>query len=447
MILSQARAKLQNVVLGWFGLDGSGTYTPGPTMSSQAGQAVSAESALQIAAVWACVRLIAETIASLPCGVYERIPGGGKRPAPGHPLHLILHAQPNTQSTAVQFWEAFVVAMLLPGNAFVEKLMLGQRLVGLRFLSPPRVRVDRMSDGTRRYYYTYDDGIQREIPAARIWRVPGFSLDGDWGVSSIRYGAQVFGHAQAGNEAAGKTFKNGLLPTVAFHYPDKLKDTQREDARAAIETYSGAVNAGKPVILENGMSAETLGINPADAQLLETRRYSREEICAWFRVPPWMVGFGEKSTAWGTGMEQQMIAFQQFVLAPWLRRIEQSIAKDLLSPIDKARYYARFDASALLRGDSTARANFYDKMIKGAVMTPDEAREFEDMEPMGGNASRLIVNSATVLLDSLSEHPVAVQGQGAAAPLPDPNNPDGPSPGDNPNNPNHTGDNPNAGQP
>lgn len=394
-------APLRNMVLGWFGIDGTGTYTPTGTATSVGNVSVSTDSALRLAAVWACVRLISETIASLPLGIYQKR-GTGKRYAPEHPLHSILHDTPNPDSTASVLWEAFVAAMLLPGNGMCEKLMIGNRIVGLRFLAPAQLYTVKGPGGVRRYYYTYDDGVQREIPASKIWRVPGFTLDGSWGVSSIYYGCNVFGSAQSAETAAAKTFEKGLMPTVALSYPEKLRDNQREEMRATVETLSGAANAGRPIVLEAGMSAEILGINPKDAQLLEARNFSREEICSWFRVPPWMVGYGEKSTAWGTGMEQQMIAFLQFVLAPWLRRIEQFIDKDLLTPQDRARgYYSKFSVEGLLRADSKSRAEFYDKMIKAAVMTPDQARELEEWDAMGGNAAKLIVNSATVRLDDL----------------------------------------------
>ena len=413
--MAKLPAPLRNLVLGWFGIGGSGTFTPTSPISSEGNVSVSTDSALRLAAVWACVRLISETIASLPLGIYQRN-GTGKRYAPEHPLHSILHDTPNRDSTASVMWEAFVAAMLLPGNGLCEKLMLGPRLVGLRFLAPARLYIASAAGGAKRYYYTYDDGVQREIPPEKIWRVPGFTLDGSWGVSSIYYGCNVFGSAQAASTAATKTFEKGLMSTVALSYPEKLREDQRDKMRATIEKLSGAANAGKAILLEAGMTATVLGINPKDAQLLEARAYSREEICSWFRVPPWMVGYGEKSTAWGTGMEQQMIAFLQFVLAPWLRRIEQFIDKDLLTPQDRARgYYAKFSVEGLLRADSKSRAEFYDKMIKAAVMTPDQARELEEWDAMGGNAAKLIVNAATVRLEDLGVQNVT-QPQAAANP-------------------------------
>lgn len=390
------------MIRGWFSPDGSGTYNPAISADDASSEVVTTESALRLAAVWACVRLISETIGSLPMGMYQKTNGGrAASPALNHPLHLIIHDQPSSESTASMFWEAFVVSMLLQGNGFAEKLYMGKRLVGLRFLDPSRLEITKLAGGRRRYYYTYDDDVRREVADESVWRVPGFTLNGTWGVSAITYGASIMGGAQAANRVASTTFSKGLMQTVAFTYPTSLKDQQRTEARKRIEALSGAANAGKPIIMENGETAQVLGVKPSDAQLLETRRFTREDICAWFRVPPWMVGFGEKSSAWGTGMEQQMLAFLTFVLAPWLRRIEQGIKKDLLSAGDRLKFYPKFDTNGLLRADSAARADFYDKMIKAAVMTPDECRDLEDLSPMGGNAAKLLINSATLPLDKL----------------------------------------------
>src|SRR5690606_6544843 len=280
--------------------------------------------------------------------------------------------------------------VLLRGNAHCEKLMVGDRLVGLQVLYPGRLTITRGIDGTKQYRYTEDNGRQRVIPASRIWTVPGWSLDGVNGVSVIRYGAEVFGAALATDEAAAGTFKRGLMPTTWCKYPKLMKPDQRKEAREFIEgRLSGAINAGRPAILEQDMEVGTLGINPKDAQLLESRAFSVEEICRWFRVPPWMVGHTDKGSNWGTGLEQQMIGFLTFTLRPWLKRIEQSIAKDLLTPAERLRFYPKFTVAGLLRADSSARASFYSVMVNNGILTRDEVRELEDREPMGGNAAVL----------------------------------------------------------
>lgn len=408
---------LKSQFLDWLGvpigLTDSEFWRTIASSSSTSGQTVSQTSILSLSAAWACTRLISETIATLPLSLYERTTQGPKI-AETHPLQGVLHMQPNHSTTAAVHWEATVAAMLLRGNARAEKLMVGSRTIGLLFLSPERLSIRKKPNGEFEYRYTDDAGKPpRIIPADRIWNIPGFSLDGQYGCSVIQYGANVFGAASAADQAAANTWSKGLMPTTAWKYPKVLSPEQRTEARTAIETLSGASAAGKPVILEAEMDVQTIGIDPNDAQLLESRGFSVEEICRWFRVPPWMVGHGEKSTSWGTGIEQQMIGFLMFTLAPWLRRIEQSITKDLLTPAEKQRYYPKFTVEGLLRADSASRAAFYAAMVNNGILTRDEVRELEDREPMGGNAAVLTVQTALAPLDSIGQSTDAQQARAA----------------------------------
>ena len=403
---------IRAAILSWFGLAGVDYVYGGLSATSDSGMPVTPAAMLQLSAVWACTRLISETIATLPLNLYERT-SAGKRVAVQHPLQMILHDQPNADTTAAVHWEATVAAMLLRGNGRAEKLMVGERLVGLQFLHPDRLSCTRDGQGRKEWRYTEDTGRQRTIPNNRIWNVPGFSIDGLCGVSVVGYGANVFGSAMAADRAANNTFNKGLQPTTVWKFPTTLRPDQRADAREAIETISGAVNAGKPAILEAGMDVDTIGINPNDAQLLESRGFSVEEICRWFRVPPFMVGHSEKSTSWGTGIEQQMIGFLTFTLAPWLRRIEQAISKDLLSPSERLRYFPKFNVEGLLRADTAARAAFYTAMVSNGIFTRDQCREKEDMEPMGGNAAVLTVQSAMVPLDAIGQADDSQQARAA----------------------------------
>jgi HK97 family phage portal protein len=369
------------------------------TSASTSGQTVNEQAMLSLSAVWACARLVSETIATLPLHVYEKTPEGRRR-APNHPLDPIISQRPNSDTTAAVHWEATVAAMMLRGNGRAEKLFLGDRLVGLRFLHPARLSVTYKTDGTPVYSYYEADGKRREIPTSRIFNIPGFSLDGVSGVSVIAHGANVFGTAMAADSVAGKTFANGLMPTTFFKYPQILRDNQREEARAAIKQISGSLNAGNPAILEAGMETGNIGINPSDAQLLESRAFSVEEICRWFRVPPFMVGHSEKSTSWGSGIEQQMIGFLIFTLRPWLTRIEQAITKDLLSPADQTRYYIEFSVEGLLRGDSQARSSFYSTALQNGWMNRNQVAALENMPPIPGG-DIYTVQSNLVPLDQL----------------------------------------------
>lgn len=366
-----------------------------------AGQVVTEKTVMQLSTVWACVRLIAETIATLPLQVYERT-GTGRETAPRHPLYDIIHTQPNATTTASVFWEAVVVAMLMGGNGVVEPKRIGDKLIALNFLNPCRLSCSRVK-GKRVWRYTNADGTQRTLTDTQVFRIPGFTMDGDWGVSSVVYGAGVFGSALAAANASNSTFEKGMLPTVAFSLPGKLNERDRDDFRAMIKRISGALNAGESPVLENGLTAAPLGINPVDAQLLESRNFSVEEICRWFRVPPFMVGHTTNSTSWGTGIEQQMIGFLTFTLRPWLTRIEQAINMNLLSPTDRPKFYAEFNVEGLLRADSAGRAAFYKAMTDGGMETRDEVRARENLPPMGGNAAVLTVNSATMPLDKIGQ--------------------------------------------
>lgn len=372
--------------------------------STASGQTVSERHVLKLSAVWACARLVSETIATLPLSMYQRT-SSGKVQAVGHALHTVIHDMPNPDSTAAMFWEAMVASMMLRGNGRAEKLMIGERTIGLEFLHPARLHVGRDARGERTFRYRELNGTEREIPRSRVWTVPGFSTTGDEGLSVIRYGAEVFGTALAADTAAGKMFANGLLSGAHYKVERILTKEQREEWRTAEAKISGAINAGRRPLLEMGMSMENIGINPDEAQLLESRAFSVEEICRWFRVPPFMVGHGDKQTSWGTGIEQQMIGFLTFTLAPWLKRIEQAIWKDLLTPAERSRYYARYSVEGLLRADSAGRAQFYSVLVNNGIFTRDECRELEDRLPMGGNAGVLTVQSAMVPLDDLGGAP------------------------------------------
>ena len=366
-----------------------------------AGQVVNQTTVLQLSAVWACVRLISETISTLPLHVYKRT-ADGREVARDHLVYGLIHSQPNLDSTSTVFWEAMLVSMLMGGNGFAEMKFIGTRLVALYYLDTTRLTIDKYQ-GKRRYRYKNDDGTQREIAESKIFRVPGFTINGEWGVSSIAYGAQVTGSALAAANASNSTFEKGMMPTIAFSVPSKLNPGDRDDFRDMVRRISGALNAGEPPILENGMTASALGINPVDAQLLESRQFSVEEICRWYRVPPSMVGHGTAVSNWGTGIEQQMLGFLKFVLRPWLIRIEQYINFKLIPLADRATYYAEFNVEGLLRADSKTRAEVNKMNVDGGVVTRDEIRRQENMPPKGGNADVLTVNGAYVPLDKLGE--------------------------------------------
>jgi HK97 family phage portal protein len=408
MKLKKPPNRVQALILSLLGME-LGAAIEGLPPPDEGGQVVSHNSVLSLSAAWACTRLISETIATLPLSIYETT-SAGKRIASQHPLQFVLHSQPNPDCTASVFWEAVIAAMLLRGNAYIEKLKLGDRVVGLNFLHPDCLTVRIGPNGGRIVKVRGPDGTVRDIPRDRLWVIPGFSLDGKTGVSVIRYGSMVFGTALAAQRASKSTFDRGLHQTTALKMPGTLREDQRDQAREALGKLSGAVNAGRSVILEAGTDIATVGILPVDAQMLETLNHGVEEVCRWFRTDPSLVGHGSKDSNWGTGLEQKMIGFLTFTLSPLIRRIEEGINKELLGP---GRFYAKYAVEGLLRADSAARAAFYSVMVNNGIFTRDEVRALEDREPMGGNAAVLTVQTALAPLDKIGQADDSAQARAA----------------------------------
>lgn len=401
----RAPGRVKSLLLGWLGIPITLTdhsfWSTYYGAESSSGKSVTADTALKLSAVWGCVRLLAGTISTLPLGFFERLPDGGRKPATDHALYEILHHQPNADMTAVQFWEAFVTSMLLWGNAYAEKNQMGDRVVSLDLLLPDRIALRRLKSGALEYRYHDLDGRLRVISEERIMHVPALTTDGRCGFSPIRQGANVFGTALATDEAAAKSFTNGLLPAVYFKMESTLTPAQRTEFRGNLEALRGSLNAGRSPLLESGMTAEAISINPRDAQLLESRAWSVEEICRWFGVPPFMVGHTAPSTTWGTGIEQQMIGFLTFSLRPWLARIEQAARRSLLTAAERPRYFAEFSIEGLLRADSAARSAFYSQMTQNGLMTRNEGRQKENMPPKPGG-DVLTVQTNLTAIDKLN---------------------------------------------
>lgn len=369
---------------------------------SASGQNVSVKTALKLSAVWSCVGLISDTVATLPLNLYERLPDGGRKVASDHSLQDILHNSPNYNNTPFEFWQIELAAMLLRGNAYAEIKRSTNKVSSINFLLPQSITPQTQDDGSLKYQYS-NKNSSRTISENDMFHTRAFTLDGVTGISPIQYGVNVIGSAMSADIAANSTFKNGLMPTVAFETDRVIKKEQREEFRESVQAISGAMNAGKSPVLEYGLSAKQIGISPEDAQLLESRKFSIEEICRWFRVPPWMIGYTEKNTSWGTGLEQQMIAFVTFNLNPWITRIQQSINKRLLSPEDRRKYYAEFSLDGLLKGDSSARASFYSAMVNNGIYTRDEVRVKENLPKRGGNADVLTIQTAMAPIDALGK--------------------------------------------
>ena len=343
LVLRQALFKsaepgfVKSSLAGWvgrrIGLGDSSFWNGYYGTDSASGKTVSQQTALQLSTVWACVRLIAETLATLPIALYED-KDGVPVVASSHPVHRVISIQPNADQTPVEFWECVVASLLLAGNSFNEPHLVGGELSSLEFLlpqavSPPR----RTSSGAIEYRFVDSEGKPHTLLDEQMMHTRGFGTDPMSGLSPLAMGRNVFGAAMAADESASKMFANGMKLGGVLSTDQILNKEQRNDIREDMAAkFAGAVNSGKTMVLEAGMKYQQVSMTPEDAQMLQTRAFNVEEICRWFRVPPWMVGHTSSSTSWGTGMEQQMLGFLSFTLLPWMKRIEQSINRRLLRP-------------------------------------------------------------------------------------------------------------------
>lgn len=374
---------------------------------SKSGVPVNVEHSLRLTAVWACVRLISETIATLPLGLYRKKADGSRESMDSHDLTWLLKTSPNGRMTAVQFWEGVVASMLLRGNAFIyidrrDTSRSGSNVISLDFIPPWQVEIETKANGDLQYRVSPDNGFAYLIQADDMLHIPAFSLNGKIGLTPISYATNLIGSAISAEDVASNTFRNGLHQTVAFSVDRTMNPEQRAEFRQYIQAVSGAINAGKSPVLEQGVTASTIGLNPTDAQLLESREFSAEEICRFFMVDPTLVGYSDKASNWGTGLEQKQLRFITFTLRPWLRRIEAAINKSLLTPWQQNSMYVEFSLEGLLRADSTARAQFYSQMVQNGIYTRNDCRVRENLERIDG-ADELTVQSNMIPIDRLGE--------------------------------------------
>lgn len=375
---------------GWLGFLGVRNFS---------GQVVTVDSTLQLSTAWACVRLISELISTLPIDVYKRI-GGRKRLDDAHPLHYLLSVSPNADSTPAVFWQACLASMLLRDGMYVQaRRDVTDKVTSLTFLVPDMLGA-RETDG-RRWYTDPITGLGRWIPERELWYTPSFTTNGITGLAPTQYGANVFGGAMAADKASSETFKSGMRASGLVTMDHVMKPDQRDDVR---KHTADAVENGGILVLEKGASFQQLTMTPQDSQLLTTRQFNVEEICRWFRVPPFMVGHNDKASGYPASLEQQNIMFLQMVLTPYLVRIEQSINKFLFNQSERGKQFVKFNLDGLLRGDSAARAAFYKAGIGDGWMSRAEVREKENMPPVNDeNVDKLTVQMQVVPLEGIGK--------------------------------------------
>ena len=355
------------------------------------GKYVTERSAMQMTAVYCCVRILSEAVASLPLQFYRYTDDGGKEKAVEHPLYFLLHDEPNPEMTSFIFRETLMTHLLLWGNAYSQIIRNGKgEVVALYPLMPDRMKVDRDEHGRLYYEYTvYDsddvDGRKGTNKVGRTVRlqphdvlhIPGLGFDGLVGYSPIAMAKNAIGLAIATEEYGSKFSANGAAPSGVLEHPGTIKDPSkvRESWQA---TFGGSGNSNKIAVLEEGMKYTPISISPEQAQFLETRKFQIDEIARIFRVPPHMIGDLEKSSF--NNIEQQSLEFVKYTLDPWVSRWEQAMVRALLTPDEKKKYFFKFNVDGLLRGDYQSRMNGYATARQNGWMSANDIRELENLD-------------------------------------------------------------------
>ena len=359
---------------------------------TQSGETVNSETAMRVDAVFACASLIAQSIGHLPIHIYDR---SSKQIKSDHKLYSLLHDEPNSVASAADFWEGAVLNMMLHGNAVIKILRYQGEVQSLQLLDPKDVEFERVGN---RLVYTHKNEV---VSSDDIMHIKALTQDGYIGMSPIQYGSQVIGDALASNRTASGEFKSGSKTGGYVKVPSVMNDQQRERLRTEFDSFSREENRGRHMILELGMDYEPRGaISPVDLQLLESRKYSVEQICRFFRVPPTMIGHSDVSSSWASSQEALNGQFLRYTLAPIMRKIEASIKKSLMSDEEA---FAKFNPEALMRIDSKARADFYSVMKDKGLMTANEIREKEDLPPIEGG-DEIMVQMQMIPISMAGKH-------------------------------------------
>lgn len=376
--------------------------------TSTAGKRVNERSAMQMTAVYSCVRILSEAVASLPVHIYRYNDSGGKEKALDHPLYFLVHDEPNPEMTSFAFRETLMTHLLLWGNAYAQIIRNGKgEIIGLYPLMPDRMTVDRDDKG--RLYYEYqlssDDahtmkGSTVILQPKDVLHIPGLGFDGLVGYSPIAMVKNAIGLAIAAEEYGSKFYANGAAPSGVLEHPGTLKDPSKV-RESWTQTFGGSSNANKVAVLEEGMKYTPISISPNEAQFLESRKFQINEIARIFRVPPHMVGDLEKSSF--SNIEQQSLEFVKYTLDPWVSRWEQNMMRSLLAEEEKPTYFIKFNVDGLLRGDYQSRMNGYAIGRQNGWMSANDIRELENLdripEALGGDLY-LINGNMTKLQDA-----------------------------------------------
>ncbi|HGW6102653.1 TPA: phage portal protein [Citrobacter werkmanii] len=375
----------------------------GLTYDSYTGRQVTTLRAMQMTAVFGCVRVLSESVGMLPCSLFERT-DKGKFPAVKERLFKLLSLKPNGYMTPQEFWELVIVCLCLRGNFYAYKVKAFGEVVELLPLNPDSVTPKLNERWEPVYNVTFPDGTQDVLTQDEIWHVRIFTLDGLKGVNPIAFARHAIALGLATEEHGSRLFSNGTVTSGTLETDQLLSDEAFARLKSEFqEEHQGLGNSHKPLILEQGLKWKSISLNADDAQFLETRKFQLEEICRMFRVPQHLVQNTDRATF--SNIENLGRGFINYSLIPYLTRIEQRINIGLVQQDKIGRFYAKFNAGALLRGDTTSRFNSYKTAIQNGIYSPNECREFEDMNPREGGDIYLTPMNMTTDPDADKEEP------------------------------------------
>ena len=357
-------------------------FTP-VTARTSSGARVSADSAMRLSAVYACVRILSETLAMLPFVLYRQRPDGGKDRITDHWLYTLLAKRPNRWQNAFEWREMMQGHLALRGNAYNQIISNSRgEIAELIPVHPDKISIELLDNGDYRYRVTDRQGTSRPVPRGEIWHLKGLSSDGLLGLSPIELARENFGMALAAQDYGARFFANDAKPTGGWvEFPGSFKDkTAKEVFRENFQSAQAGANRGKMLVLENGMKYHEVGVTNKDAQFLELRKFQITDVARVFRVPPHMIADLDRATF--SNIEHQSLEFIMHTMTPWAERWEAAIEADLL--FDEEGLEVEFDFANLLRGDRAARAAYYHSGILDGWLTRNEARVAENMNPLDG---------------------------------------------------------------
>lgn len=388
-------------ITSWFGLAPAEPKRGRQYASTVVGataKPVTFDTAMTVSAVFACIRLLAETVSSLPLNMYKLDSEGNRTLDSQHELIKLLKYRPNRRQTRIEFFEQLMLNLVSSGNAYILRGYMGKRLVSLQVLNSGSVEPELLANGDLIYHWQQQDGTRKKLTEAEVWHVKLFG-NGLVGLSPLSHAKKAIGVALAGDDKITHLMSNGAKPTgvlLAQNWPVK---EQRDALRTEMD---GLMNGDQTeiAVLGGGMKFEAMSLTPEDLELLATRRFSLEEIARIFGVPSVLINDTSASTVWGSGIDSIINGFYKFDLRPYLEKLEISMVVNLLPRTEWESYELEFDADAILRANLKDRVEATSKQVLSGYMTPNEARKSEGRQPKP-NGDQLLVPSNMTTIDKI----------------------------------------------